>query len=175
MDKNPQISKVCNDVKEKFFQDFYVSSKNAQIEALITKLRGKLQDHGSLERFKRQFFPNFLKGVISLVKHDDLDHRNFDFESLKNEKSYKPLVKVILLKRIEELKNAQVEKKGTKYYVDELKKTYFGKYIMESLEFSRRTVLKKEEYDEVVEAIKKLNYEVPIVIHPTKSELFFKE
>jgi hypothetical protein len=175
MDKNPQISIVCDEIKEEFFQKYYSKSKDKRIDTLITNLKSELQNNGSIEDFKRKFFPNFLKGVISLVKHDEINHRDFDFESMKNNKTYKTLAKVILLKRIEELKNAQVEKKGKKYYVEELKKTYFGEYIMDNLDFSRRSVLMEDEYNAVVAAIKKLNYEVPIVVQPTKTELFFKD
>jgi hypothetical protein len=175
MDKNPQISVICKEVKENFFENYYLKSKNPRIDALIANLKNELQNNGSVESFKRQFFVNFLKGIISLVKQDDLNHRDFDFEAIKANQSYKALAKVILLKRIEELKNAQVEKKGKKYYVEDLKKTYFGKYIMDGLDFSRRSVLQEDEYDKVVAAIKKLNYEVPIVIQPTTTEDFFKK
>ncbi|TXT66887.1 MAG: hypothetical protein BAJALOKI1v1_250014 [Promethearchaeota archaeon] len=129
----------------------------------------------SIDNFKRQFFINFLKKIGNLVRHDELPHRNFDLERLKKKDLWKPLAKIILLKRIEELKNAQVEKKGKKYYVEDLKNTYFGEYIMEKLQFARRSVLEESEYNKIVAAIKKLNYEVPIVIQPTTTEKFFEK
>jgi hypothetical protein len=150
-------------------------SDNKSINRLFSRLRSQIDSNISIENFKRQYFTKFLKEINYMVKNEDLNHRDFDFEELKKRKLWKPLAKIILLKRIEELKNAQVEKKGKKYYVKDLKKTYFGRYIMDRLKFSRRTVLDEKEYEKVVAAIKKLNYEIPIVVQPTETELFFEE
>jgi len=157
------------------FQTIYLYPNNQQIEDLFRKVKNKINISDSVENFERQFFINFLKEIISMVKMEILNHKNFIFEELKEKKIWKPLAKIILLKRIEELKNCQVEKKGKKYYVQELKKTYFGEFIMEKLQFSRRKVLKEDEYDKVINAIKKLNYEIPIVIQPTETERFFEK
>ncbi len=157
------------------FQTFYSDPNNQQIEKIFQKLKNKINSTNSLENYERQFFISFLKEVISMVKKEELNHRDFIFEELKKNKIWIPLVKIILLKRIEELKNCQVEKKGKKYYIQELKRTYFGEFIMEKLDFSRKSVLNQEEYEKIISAIKKLNYELPIVVQPTETESFFKK
>jgi hypothetical protein len=116
-----------------------------------------------------------LKEITYLVKEDVINHRDFEINTLKKDIKWKPLAKLILLKRIKELKNSQVEKKGKKYYIEDLKNTYFGKFIMDKLDYSRRKVLEEEEYEKIVKAIKKLKYEVPIVVQPTETEKFFND
>ncbi len=159
---------------KKQIQKYYENTNEKIIEDLFSKLTNQITDTSSIENFKRKYFTAFLKNISLMVKDDKLNHRDFDLEALKQEKSWKPLAKIILLKRIKELKNSQVKKKGKKYYVKDLKETYFGDYIMKRLKFGRRTVLEEEEYNRVVKAIEKLNYEVPIVVQPTETELFFE-
>ncbi|MGV9205239.1 MAG: hypothetical protein ACOC44_14600 [Promethearchaeia archaeon] len=176
MENKQQREVFCKKVKDGFFGEIYSKSSEKKVEYLISSLKNKLQDNVSLDNFKRQFFTAFIKGVISLIKNNELDHRDFDLETLKQKKAWKALAKVILYKRIKELKNCQVEKKGKKYYVEDLKDTYFGKYIMERLKFSlRRSVLNKREYGRIVKAIEKLGYEVPVVVQPTETEKFFSD
>lgn len=163
-------------VEEQFFQDFYSKSSNKWIENLISELKNEIPDDLSLDNFKRKFFTSFLKGVASLVRDDELDHRDFNLNALKETKAWKALAKVILLKRIKELQDCQVEKKGKKYYIQDLKETYFGKYIMRRLQISlRRSVLEEGEYQRIVKAIQKLDYKVPVVVQPTETESFFSD
>lgn len=176
IETKPQQTIFCKKVKDEFFEEFYFNSEEKRIAHLISELKSQIPSDISLDNFKRQFFTGFIKGIISLIKENELNHRDFDLDALKQRKAWKTLAKVILLKRIKELKNCQVEKKGKKYYIQDLKDTYFGEYILRRLKVSlRRSVLKEDEYNRIVKAIKKLGYEVPIVVQPTETELFFKD
>jgi hypothetical protein len=147
---------------EENFKDLFIAAQK-QAEIAI-----------SLDDFKRRLSLYIIKELSIMVKKNELDHRDFFLDGLKNSEFWKPLAKLVLFKRIEELKNCKVLKKGKKYDVSGLKETFFGKYIMERLKFERRTVLMDEEYTKITNAIKKLNYEVPVVIQPTETEKFFK-
>ncbi len=176
MELKPQYAMFCQKVEEKFFQEFYAKSSEGKIEALISELKSKIPDDITLDNFKRQFFTDFIKGIISLIKDDVLNHRDFDLKALKERKAWKTLAKVILYKRIKELQDCQVEKKGKKYYIQELKDTYFGTFIMKRLELSlRRTVLEENEYNKIVKVIQKLEYKVPVIVQPTETERFFTD
>jgi phage host-nuclease inhibitor protein Gam len=165
---------VVEAIKDEFYRFFSVQ-KHAEIERIFTNLNNQLNHLTSVENFKRQFFINLLKEITYLVKEDVINHRDFEIDTLKKDNKWKPLAKLILLKRIKELKNSQVEKKGKKYYIEDLKNTYFGKFITDRLDYSRRKVLEEDEYEKIVKAIKKLNYEVPIVVQPTETEKFFND
>lgn len=133
------------------------------------------KEHVSFDDFKRKFSISFLKEVIMALKNDEINHRDFFLDGLKNNEFWKPLAKLVLFKRIGELKKCKVLKKGKKYDVSGLKETFIGKYIMDRLKFERRSVLKEDEYLKITNAIKQLNYEVPVTIEPTVTEKFFND
>lgn len=129
----------------------------------------------SLDEYNRRMTIELLKTLAKLIKFDELNHRSFNIENLKKDEFWAKLKKIILAKRIEELKSCKISKKGKKIDISELKCTYLGMFIVKNLGFERRTILEESEYDTIRAQIRKLKYEVPVTIEPTKTEKFFSK
>ena len=170
--ENKEFSEAINEFKDDV-QGIYLGNEDNIKELFITAQK-QAETAISLSDFKRKLSLYFIKEISIRVKNDELDHRDFFLDGLKNSELWKPLAKLVLFKRIEELRNCKVLKKGKKYDVSGLKETFFGNYIMERLKLERRSILMDEEYTKITNAIKRLNYEVPVVIQPTETERFFK-
>ncbi len=155
-------------------QGLYLA-KLEYLDQIFTFAQEQAKNHVSMEDFERKMSFNFLKEIILRVKNDELSHKDFFLEGLKSSDFWKPLAKLVLFKRIEELRKCKVLKKGKKYDVSGLKETFIGKYIMDRLKFERRSMLDEIEYLKITSAIKKLKYEVPLLIEPTTTEKFFKD
>ncbi|MBD3341489.1 MAG: hypothetical protein GF353_20465 [Candidatus Lokiarchaeota archaeon] len=169
-----ETDKVIKDFK-KDFEGFYLGD-HMKLEIIIDDLFESMNnDKISKDTLYRQLSLNFLNKIIFMIKEDKLNHRDFFLEALSTHKFWQPLTKMILAKRIEELKGCKVLKKGRKYYIADFKKTYLGKIIVDKLDYSRRSVLQEDEYEKLTRTIKKLNYEIPLVINPTETEKFFQE
>jgi len=170
--ENKEFNEAIKEFKDDV-QGIYLGSED-NIKELFFTAQKQAETAISLDDFKRKLSLYFIKELSIMVKNDEFDHRDFFLDGLKNSEFWKPLAKLVLFKRIEELRNCKVLKKGKKYDVSGLKETFFGKYIMERLKFERRSILMDDEYTKITNAIKKLNYEVPVVIEPTETEKFFK-
>jgi len=170
--ENKEFSEAINEFKDDV-QGIYLGNEDNIKELFITAQK-QAETAISLSDFKRKLSLYIIKELSIRVKNDELDHRDFFLDGLKNSELWKPLAKLVLFKRIEELRNCKVLKKGKKYDVSGLKETFFGNYIMERLKLERRSILMDEEYTKITNAIKRLNYEVPVVIQPTETERFFK-
>ncbi len=173
MIENKEIEVSINKFKEDF-QGVYLG-EDEKIENLFGNARELAKNSASVEEFKRKMSISFLKEISLMLKDDELDNNDFFLDALKSSEFWRPLAKLVLLKRIDELKNCKVLKKGKKYDVSGLKDSFFGKFIMNKLNFSRRSVLTEGEYSKITNAIKKLRYEVPIVVQPTETEKFFEK
>lgn len=171
MSENQEIEDILKRFQDGFKKIYF--GANEEIGKLFLIIKEDAREAKSIDAFKRKLKMNFLKELIYMIKNDEVDHNDFYLEELKKSDFWRPIAKLILLKRINELKNCHVEKKGKKFDVSQLRETYFGKFIMDKLKFSRRSVLNEDEYDRMIKAIKKLNYEVPVVIQPTETEKFF--
>ncbi len=167
------VTQVVKELKNEFEEIFLGVVKI--IEPILLSARNSVQDYASMDDYQRRFSMNFLKEIMLMLKNDELDQRDFFLEAMKKNKFWAPLAKVILVKRIDELKKCKVLKKGRKYNITGLKETFFGKYIADKLGFTRRSVIDEKEYASITTAIKKLKYEVPVVIQPTETEKFFEE
>jgi len=170
-EESKELEEALKEFKDDI-QGIYLGDEH-NITDLLLQAKEQAQNYVSLDDFKRKMSMHFLKETSIMLKNNELDHRDFFLDGLKNSEFWKPLAKLVLFKRIEELRNCKVLKKGKKYDVSGLKDTFFGKYIMERLKYERRSVLTDEEYSKITNAIKKLNYDVPVVIEPTETEKFF--
>jgi len=166
---DPVLKEFNDEVK-----DMYLGNMD-DLNEVILSAKQTITDYASVEDYKRKLNMRFLKEASIMLKNNELDHRYFDLDNLKSSELWRPLAKVVLLKRIEELKNCKVQRKGKKYDVSGLKLTYLGGYIMDRLEFSNRKVLDEDEYGKIESAIKKLKFELPVVTKPTETELFFSK
>lgn len=164
-------------IKNKFEEDIQgiYLGKDDKIKDLFINANEHAKNSASLKDFKRKLSIYFLKEITLMLKNNELDLNDFFLDALKTSEFWKPLAKLVLLKRIDELKNCKVLKKGKKYDVSDLKDTFFGQFIMNKLKISRRTILAEEEYFKITSAIKKLKYEIPIVVQPTETEKFFSK
>ena len=115
-----------------------------------------------------------LKEITITLKSGEINHADFFLDNMRENVLWQPLIKLILAKRIEELKQCKVLKKGRKYNISGLKETYLGKYIVDKLGFTRRTIISDQEYEKLISIIKKLKYEIPVIIQPTETEKFFE-
>ncbi|MHA1724577.1 MAG: hypothetical protein ACTSXH_07015 [Promethearchaeota archaeon] len=143
--------------------EIYLGNKE-KIKGVINRAKDLASGYISLEDFKRKLHMNFLKESLLLIKNEQLNHGDFLLEELKKKEFWNPLAKLILFKRIEELCKCKVLRKGKKYDDSGLRRTFIGKYIMNRLNFERRSVLTEDEYLKITNVIKKLNYDLPVVI-----------
>jgi len=173
--KTPEITNIDQVVK--FFLDefnqIYLGNID-DIKSIILNAKNDVQEYISTDDFKRKFSMNFLKEITIMLKNEEINHTNFLLDAMKSNEFWQPLAKLILVKRIDELKKCKVLKKGRKYNISGLKETFLGKFIIDRLNFTRRSVVNDAEYDKITNAIKKLKYEVPVVIQPTETEKFFE-
>ena len=156
------------------FEQIYLG-KMDDVKSIFLSAKNDIQDFVSSDDFKRRFSMNFLKELTIMLKNDEINHREFLLYAMKSNEFWQPIAKLILVKRIDELKQCKILKKGRKYNISGLKETFLGKFIIDRLGFTRRSVVNDTEYDKITNAIKKLKYEVPIVIQPTETEKFFKD
>ena len=173
--ESPQSINI-NEIIKSFksdFQEIYLGSVN-NIKPIYLSAQNAVQNYLSEDDFKRKFSMNFLKEITLMLKNEELRHRDFFLEVMRENEFWQPLIKLILVKRIEELKKCKVIKKGRKYDISDLKATYLGKFIIDKFEFTRRSMLNDQEYNKLINTIKKLKYEVPVVILPTETEKFFE-
>ena len=145
------------------------------IDQVILSVKNSVKDYVSAEDFKRKFSLYFLKEITIMLKNEEINHNDFFLDNMRESALWQTLTKLILAKRIEELKKCKVLKKGKKYDISGLRKTYLGNVIVDKLGFARRSVLSDQEYETIITTIKKLKYEVPVTIQPTETEKFFSD
>ena len=173
MTENVDVEKVLNDLRAEV-EMFYFGDQT-KIKELYSSALELSKNYTSIEDLKRRVSINFLKEIALMLKNDELNHGDFFLDKLKDSEFWKPLAKMVLLKRIEELKKCKILKKGKKLDVSGLKETHFGKFVMDKLNFGRRSVVSEEEYKKITDALKKLKFDLPVVVNPTETEKFFSK
>jgi hypothetical protein len=114
------------------------------------------------------------KLVMDLKADPTLNHK-FDTDKLKDTQ-WGILVKYVVNARADELKSVKIVRRGKKYDISELKKSYWGKLILKDIiTQKRRKTLNQKEYDEIKLACRRINLVLPEVIMPTTTEKFFEE
>ncbi len=167
-DENPIIGSFKEEFQQIFLGDKVI------IDKLVQNANESVGKCLNLEDFKRRFFLNLLKEITIMLKSEEISHKDFFLDNMRENLLWQPLVKIILAKRIEELKQCKVLKKGRKYNISGLKDTYLGKIIVDKLGYIRRSTISELEYDKLISIIKKLNYEIPVIVEPTETEKFFE-
>lgn len=116
-----------------------------------------------------------VKIVNDLKGNPKLNHF-FDIDKLRDT-DWNLLVKYVTIARMEELNSVKVVRRKKKYGISELRKTYYGKLMLDDLDKinKRRQFLSNDEYQQIKLACRKLNLELPEVIEPTTTEKFFEE
>lgn len=164
------VESVIKSFKEEF-DKIFLGKEN--INQVFQNVQNSIGEYVSVEDFKRKFSLYLLKEITLMLKNEEINHNDFFLHNMRENALWHPLTKLILAKRIEELKKCKVLKKGKKYDISGLKKTYLGNVIADKLGFTRRSVLSDQEYEKIISTIKKLKYEVPVTIQPTETEKFF--
>jgi len=154
------------------FEQIYLG-KMDDMKSVFLSAKNDVQKYVSSDDFKRRFSMNFLKELTVMLKNEEINHHDFLLDTMKSNEFWQPIAKLILVKRIDELKHCKILKKGRKYNISGLKETFLGKFITDRLGFTRRSIVNDTDYNKITNAIKKLKYEVPIVIQPTETEKFF--
>ena len=166
-DNNP----IIESFKEEL-QQIFLGPKD-KMNQILQNTKSLVGTCANINDFKRKYAINLLKEITLMIKNEEIHHEDFFLDTMREKTLWQPIVKLILAKRIEELKQCKVLKKGRKYNISGLKETYLGKMIADKLDFSRRTIVSDQEYDKLINIIKKLRYEVPVIIQPTETEKFF--
>jgi len=168
------MSKDVESVIKSFREEFdKIFLGKVNIDQVFHNVQNTIGEYVSVEAFERKFSLFFLKEITLMLKNEEINHNDFFLHNMRENALWHPLTKLILAKRIEELKKCKVLKKGKKYDISGLKKTYLGNVIADKLGFTRRSVLSDQEYEKIITTIKKLKYEVPVTIQPTETEKFF--
>jgi len=176
MSEYDQVSEI-DTIIEEFkisFKEIYARGID-NLAHMFQNAKDNVQDYETIDEFKRKYIINFLKELSFMLKNLQLRHQDFNLNSMKDKKFWQPIAKLILLQRISELKNCKVLKKGKKYNITDIKNTLLGKMILDRLDFTRRSILNEDEYVKVTNGIKKLKYEVPVVVQPTATEKYFED
>jgi len=173
MSMSENIDSIVKSFREEF--DKIIIGKIENIDLIFQNIKRSITDFVSVDDFKRRFSLFFLKEITLMLKNEEINHSNFYLDNMRENVLWQPLTKLILAKRIEELKKCKVLKKGKKYDISGLKETYLGNMIADKLGFARRAILSDLEYENVITTIKKLKYEVPVTIQPTETEKFFAQ
>ena len=176
MSEEEQVSEIDTIIEafKKNFKEIF-SGKIDNLAHAFQNAKDNIQDYETIDEFKRKFIINFLKELTFMLKNLELKHQDFMLNSMRDKKIWQPVAKLILLQRISELKNCKVLKKGKKYNISDLKSTLLGKMILDRLDFTRRSILNEDEYIKVTNAIKRLKYEIPVVVQPTATEKYFRD
>lgn len=164
---------VINTLKEDFGQ-IYLGSKE-KVDQAFQNIKNSITEYASLDDFKRRFSLYLLKELTLMLKSGEIQHKDFFLDNMRENVLWQPLTKLILAKRVEELKTTKVMKKGKKYDISGLRKTYLGNIIIDKLGFARRSILTDQEYEQLINTIRKLKYEVPVTVEPTETEKFFEK
>jgi len=167
-----EVNPIIDPIKKEF-QQVFLGNKDIinQVFQNANDIVGKCLN---LEDFKRKFSLSLLKEITIMLKNEEISHKDFFLDKMRENILWQPLLKIILAKRIEELKKCKVLQKGRKYNISGLKETYLGKIIVDKLGFTRRSTISDLEYDKLINIIKKLNYEIPVIVQPTETEKFFE-
>jgi hypothetical protein len=155
------------------FQQIYTGSLD-NITSVMDSIKDMIGESYSDEDYKRKLSLYFLKEITIMLKNEEIRHQDFFLDNMRENALWQPLTKLILVKRIEELKTSKVLQKGRKFDISGLKQTYLGKIIADKLGFERRKILSNVEYEKLIAMIKKLKYEIPVIIQPTETENFFE-
>ena len=172
MSDENEVNPIMESFKEEF-QQIFLGNKD-KIDQVLQNAKGLVGNYLNLEDFKRKFSLYLLKEITIMLKNGEINHSDFFLDNMRENVLWQPLIKLIFAKRIEELKQCKVLKKGRKYNISGLKETYLGKFIADKLGFTRRTIISDQEYEKLIGTIKKLKYEIPVIIQPTETEKFFE-
>jgi hypothetical protein len=155
------------------FKEIYKGEWN-YLESIFNQVGNIIQDYETAEDFNRRFAMNLIKELIIMFKNSQLNHRDFNVDAMKGSPNWMPLIKIIMVIRIDELKQCKIVQIGKKYDISDLRKSYIGNVIAENL-FQRRYILTGADYAVLIQQIQKLNVAPPITIRPTTTEVFFAE
>ncbi len=172
MSDENEVKPIIESFKEEF-QQIFLGNKD-KVDQVLQNAKGLVGNYLNIEDFKRKFSLYLLKEITIMLKSGEINHKDFFLDNMRENVLWQPLIKLILAKRIEELKQCKVLKKGRKYNISGLKETYLGKFIVDKLGFTRRTIISDQEYEKLINIIKKLKYEIPVIIQPTETEKFFE-
>ncbi|NMC04159.1 MAG: hypothetical protein GYA24_03050 [Candidatus Lokiarchaeota archaeon] len=162
------IARVMDDLKA-----FYKGQED--IEAMVSRARSQVTSFTSVEDLASRMVLNVIMGIVAGFKREPSKHREFDFDTLKTMPAWQVLAKDVHALRMAELKSAKVVRRLKRIDVSELRTTFYGDRILKSLNLGRRSMLKQTEYQELVGALRRLNFEVPEIVEPTRTEQFFAE
>jgi hypothetical protein len=172
MSDENEVKPIIESFKEEL-QQIFLGNKD-KVNQVLQNAKGLVGKYLNLEDFKRKFSLYLLKELTIMLKNGEINHADFFLDNMRENVLWQPLIKLIFAKRIEELKQCKVLKKGKKYNISGLKETYLGKFIADKLGFTRRTIVSDQEYEKLISIIKKLKYEIPVIIQPTETEKFFE-
>jgi len=172
MSDENEVKPIIESFKEEL-QQIFLGNKD-KVNQVLQNAKGLVGKYLNLEDFKRKFSLYLLKELTIMLKNGEINHSDFFLDNMRENVLWQPLIKLIFAKRIEELKQCKVLKKGKKYNISGLKETYLGKFIADKLGFTRRTIVSDQEYEKLIGVIKKLKYEIPVIIQPTETEKFFE-
>ncbi len=153
---------------------FYIA-ENPVIDMIVKTAGEKINAFTTLDDFVSRLIMNVVQEFAVRMKRDEKEFRKFETDELKKLPQWQVLLKPLYQLMMKELKEARVVRKQKKVDVSEVKDTVLGAKILKTLEFGRRSMLKQTEYQELLAALRKANYEVPVVVEPTKTEQFFME
>jgi len=172
MSDENEVKPIIESFKEEL-QQIFLGNKD-KVNQVLQNAKGLVGKYLNLEDFKRKFSLYLLKELTIMLKNGEINHADFFLDNMRENVLWQPLIKLIFAKRIEELKQCKVLKKGKKFNISGLKETYLGKFIADKLGFTRRTIVSDQEYEKLISIIKKLKYEIPVIIQPTETEKFFE-
>jgi hypothetical protein len=120
---------------------------------------------------------SFLKAIvryfIEKIRQGEVSLADFDHEYVKHEPMFNPLHQALLLGQVEEIKMCTIVHQKIAFNIGEVRQTYLGSKMIESLKWEPKNKITKEELDVLVSGLKQIGVDVKIIEDFTTTEKYF--
>lgn len=161
---NPQLASLHGEFKR--FSSMKINLEEIQIP--LIEMNKELN--------KTEILKEFIQYIGRKLTENPKLNLTFDLDNIPDGQWKSVLSQLVVKARALELKEVKIVSRKKKYDITELRTSYYGKKILEELpELRNRMILGYEDYNKVKRQCGRLKIELPEVIRPTTTELFFEE
>ncbi|MGY5863178.1 MAG: hypothetical protein RTV41_01095 [Candidatus Thorarchaeota archaeon] len=152
---------------------FFKTTQNDLLGVMIEALWFVRQKTAS-EKANQELFAGLARVLGQRLQKSPKDHNLFDTDMMQTMDRWKPIQRVVVLNRANELKETKVLFRKGKYDLSGVRQTHYGKKVMETLGLRTRYILSKKEYYDFQIKTQAMGFELPQEIMPTEAENYFK-
>ena len=141
---------------------------------IMTEALWFVRQKSESEKASQEFFAGLVRVLGQRIQKTPEDHSIFDSEMMQTLPRWNPVLRVVVLTRLNELKSTKVLFRKGKYDLSGVRQTLYGKKVMESPGLRTRYVLSKKEYIDFQMKTQAMGFELPQEIMPTEAEKYFR-